>query len=1080
MKSITLLIIGLVSIAQSNAMQIDLSGQWRLKSDKDDKGLEQKWFASDLKDAGTIHLPGSLQEQGFGDKPSAKTEWTTRIGKELLSDPRFQNYIQAEDFKSPFWLTPQRHYVGPAWYQRIVSIPKDWTGDHITLFLERPHWKTTVWVDEQEIGSADSLGTPHEYDLMGVMTPGEHRLTIRVDNRVIIPVGDDAHSVSDQTQTNWNGIVGQILLTAGEESGWIFDDVQIYPDVKTKIIKVCVDFKKPLGNLYGKLFVHAETAGEILAEKKITVNLKGDKNRVEFKYDMGKNVRLWDEFSPNLYTLKLRFKEGPRKGRPFKGQYQTTFGMRQLGVNGTQFTINSRNIFLRGTLECCIFPKTGYPPTDVESWKKILRVCKAHGLNHIRFHSWCPPEAAFAAADEMGFYYQIEASCWATFGNGTAVDQWIYQECDRMLKAYGNHPSFILMAPSNEPGGKKRDPFLADLVKYLIQKDPRRRYTAGAGWPRLEENQYHITSAVRLQNYRHLRLTDTPQTAVDYREFVKQYSVPIISHEIGQWCVYPNPTERFKYTGSLAGGNIEIARDILEKAGMGSLGQDFVMASGKFQALLYKQEIESALRTPGFGGFQLLDLHDFPGQGMAPVGVLDCFWESKGYITAEQYSRFCGPTVPLARMEKMVFTNDQTFEAIIDVAHYGPTDITVSPVCYVRDDTGRVLKTIAMEKKAVPTGGLTNLGTITLPLAEFQKAQKLNLEIALDNLNIANDWNFWVYPAVLPANDAKSIHITETMDEKTAEILNTGGKVLLMPQAYRLKAETFGTFKPVFWNLITFPNRREHTLGILCDTKQPALADFPTDYYSNWQWQDLLARSNPIILDDIDGSIEPMVRVIDDWNRCRKLAILFEVALGKGKLLICSIDLNSDLENRPVARQLRYSLLNYMQSDAFKPQKAVSIDAIRNLFKAPGAVQKLKAKVISVDSEESGNEGAKAIDNDPMTFWHTAWISSHKPYSHEIVIELEKTVSLKGITYLPRQDGESNGWVAKYEIYVAEENGKWEQPAAKGKLDKVDMPQKVVFEIPARGRFIRFVATSGFGEDPFCSIAELDLLTEEK
>ncbi|MGH2272270.1 discoidin domain-containing protein [Anaerohalosphaeraceae bacterium U12dextr] len=1056
------------------AATMDLSGDWEVALDRENQGVEQTWFASKLKDARPVRLPGSLQEQGLGDKPSAKTAWTTRIGKELLSDPRFQSYIQSEDFKSPFWLTPLRHYVGAAWYQRMITLP----NKAHSIFLERPHGKTTVWVDDMKLGSCDSLGTPHKYDIRGIQ-PGQHRLTICVDNRVGVPVGDDAHSVSDQTQSNWNGIVGRIEVTTCEDNDpWVFDDVQVYPDIQANTITVRVDMENAQGLREGKLTASVQAIGtdiqQILPEQIIPVRLKDKQTRVEFTYAMGKEVRLWDEFSPSLYRLRLAFEQSQRQGEPSRSLYQTTFGMRELGVKGTQFTINGRTLFLRGTLECCIFPLTGYPPTDVESWKKILRVCKAYGLNHIRFHSWCPPEAAFAAADAMGFYYQVEASCWATFGEGTAVDGWIYQEGDRMLKAYGNHPSFILMAPSNEPHGRQRDAFLAKLIDSWEKKDSRRRYTAGSGWPTIEANDYHVVQDVRVQRYPTLRLSDTPQTFTDYRDFIARHQVPVISHEIGQWCAYPNFAERWKYSGVLKGGNIEIARDRLEKAGMGSLGQDFLMASGKFQTLLYKHEIESALRTPGFGGFQLLDLHDFPGQGTAPVGVLDCFWESKGYVTPEQYHRFCGPTVPLARMKSRVFTHDQTFKTTVDVAHYGASDITVEPVWFVRRANGQVVSTGKLETKRVPTGGLTSLGEIEIPLTMFRTAQKLTLEVALGTPSPSNDWDFWVYPASVPAVDTSEVRIAEQLDDPTVECLKQGGKVLLTPPANRLKARTLGTFRPIFWNRITFASQPEHTLGILCDPAHPALAEFPTDFYSNWQWQDLLDHSKPVVLDELDSSITPIVRLIDDWNLCRRLAVLFEVQVGKGRLLLCSMDIHNDLDRRPVARQLRYSLLRYMESEAFKPAVSVSIEAIQGLFQKPSAMQSLQAKVVFTDSQERGYEGSKAIDGDPATMWHTAWTADKTPYPHEIRIELAQDIEIYGFSCLLRQDGNRNGRVAEYACYVSPDGKNWGTPAAEGILKE----EPVRFGKPVKGRFFRFVALKGYNNDPFASVAELDLIIE--
>jgi hypothetical protein len=910
--------------------EIDLSGQWNFKLDRDNVGITEKWFSQQLSDK--ITLPGSLQEQGFGDKPSAKTQWTSRIGMQLLSDPRFTEYVNSNDFKCPFWLTPDRHYVGRAWYQRQVSIPEAWRDKRIVLYLERPHWKTTVWVDSRQAGSCDSLGAPHEYDLSGLMEPGnKHTLTICVDNDYVIPVGKDAHSISDQTQSNWNGITGKILLAAGPKV-WI-DDTQVFPDVVNKCIKVDIQ----LGNLtkqggQGLLIISAESSNSANKHqapvKNVPVEWNQETGNVSFEYDMG-DCLLWDEYKPSLYNLTLAL-----KGRNVDSVKRVQFGMRELGIDDKQFTINGRKIFLRGTLECCIFPQHGYPPTDVEEWKRIIEIAKSHGLNHFRFHSWCPPEAAFAAADEEGFYLQVEGSCWAGFGNGTALDKWIYEEIDRMIKAYGNHPSFCFFSPSNEPSGKNRDQFLGQLLQSLKERDNRRFYVAGAGWPQIKENQYSIESAVRLHNWKVLKFNRPPQTYDDYREHVNARPVPVVGHEIGQWCAYPDLEEDKQYTGVLKAKNIEIFRDKLQKAGMGHLAHKFLMASGKFQTLLYKQEIETALRTPHFAGFQLLDLHDFPGQGTAPVGILNSLWQSKGYCSPQRYKRFCNDVVPLARMKKRSFTNDANFEAVIDVANYSAEDLSnVEFVWKIKRDNGTAVNTGKFNVDAIPTGGLTSVGNIACGLSDIKEPAKLNLEIDLSGLPYANDWDFWVFPATLPSLDTTDIYIAMGLDEQIKNKLDAGSKVLLLFPPSSVAGNTVGSFQPIFWNRITFPKNKVHTLGILCDPNHPALAEFPTDFHASWQWQDLLDNSQPIIMDKLPREISPVLQPIDDWNDSRKLGLLFEVRVGAGKLLICSIDIYNDLENRITARQLQYSLMSYMASEQFNPQAELTFDQIKGLFK---------------------------------------------------------------------------------------------------------------------------------------------------
>ena len=377
-----------------------------------------------------------------------------------------------------------------------------------------------------------------------------------------------------------------------------------------------------------------------------------------------------------------------------------TFGLREIGAEGKQFVLNGRPAFFRGTLECCIFPLTGYPPTDVQSWKRIIRVCKAHGLNLIRFHSWCPPEAAFVAADELGFYFQVECAVWTNPGDDKALGDWLYAESERIVRAYGNHPSFVLLTHGNEP--QRQEPRcvpgrLGQLLEAARPAPPRHQRlglpaTAREPVPRLSPECRGPHGWL----------------GKDYLKDVQAFTVPVIVHEMGQWCVYPNFDEISKYTGPLKPKNFEIFRDSLAEHGMLDQWRDFLRASGKLQALCYKEEIEAALRTPGIGGFELLDLHDFPGQGTALVGVLDPFWESKGYITPAQYRRFCNATVPLARVLKRVWTADETFSAEVEVAHFGPAPLENAVAAWkLVSADGQTLAKGEFPAKTIPLGQST-------------------------------------------------------------------------------------------------------------------------------------------------------------------------------------------------------------------------------------------------------------------------------------------------------------------------------------------------------------------------------------
>jgi hypothetical protein len=462
-----------------------------------------------------------------------------------------------------------------------------------------------------------------------------------------IDPGENSHSISDHTQSNWNGIVGEISLISRELVS--IDDVRIFSDVPNKQITIRVEILSKLEEaLTAELNLEAISTNGLHKgpESVHEMRIEPGANTAEFTYEMGSGALLWDEFSPNIYQLTLDL-----RAENFQTKKQLNFGLREFKIDGTRFAINGRPIFLRGTLECAIFPKTGYPATDVAEWKRIYTVIKSHGLNHMRFHSWCPPEAAFTAADEEGIYLQVECSSWAnqssSIGDGKPIDTFIQDESERIVKEYGNHPSFVMMTYGNEPAGDNMIPFLKEFVTSWKNKDNRRIYTAGAGWPEVDFNDYHNTYKPRIQGWgeqlKSVINAEPPKTNYDWwsRNKMPDDGKPVVSHEIGQWCVYPNFKEMPKYTGPLKPRNFEIFKESLEAHQMSNLADSFLLASGKLQTLCYKADIEAALRTKDFAGFQLLDLHDFPGQGTALIGVLDPFWEEKGYVTPQEYSRFC-------------------------------------------------------------------------------------------------------------------------------------------------------------------------------------------------------------------------------------------------------------------------------------------------------------------------------------------------------------------------------------------------------------------------------------------------------
>ncbi len=921
------------SCEQEKSPVMDLSGTWQFQMDSLDAGEQEEWYATKLND--TIQLPGSMAENGKGNDITLDTYWMGNMWNDSLwyKSPKYAEYRQPGNIKVSFWLSPEKVYYGPAWYQKEINIPEDWKNKNIFLELERPHWESSLWLDGKKVNSKNSLGTAHIYDLAEFLTPGKHSISLRIDNRIKdIDVGRDAHSISDNTQTNWNGIVGDIQLVAKPQV--YIDLVKINPDVEGKEVEVKIQLKNTTGSPQEISLTLDAKGAEELPSKAEKFQIDADRE-ITMRYSMGKNPALWDEFNPNVYQMKLVL-----KSENSEDSKNVAFGMREFKADGKQFAINGRPVFLRGTLECAIFPLTGYPPTEVEEWKRIFNVIKDHGLNHMRFHSWCPPEAAFIAADKTGIYLQVEASAWATIGDGEPIDEWLYKEAQDILDAYGNHPSFVMMAYGNEPHGDHHKKYLQKFVDHFKEREKTKVFTAGAGWPFMESADYFNSPAPRIQHWaeglKSIINSKQPQTVFDYDEIVENTSMPLVAHEIGQWCVYPNFKGMSKYTGVLKPKNFEIFQKTLEENHMGQLADSLLLASGKLQALCYKADIEAALRTKNFAGFQLLDLHDFPGQGTALVGVLDAFWGEKGYISPVEYSAFSGETVPLARMEKRIFLNSDTLKASVEIAHYGEKAFKgVVPKWKIEKADGSIFTKGEFSKKDVEIGNGIPLGDVAIPLNKIEKAEQLTLSVTVEDHT--NTWDVWVYPEEKKTiSNEGTIRVVEKLNASTIDYLKKGGKVLLNITKDDVKSGKGGDigvgFSSIFWNTSWTNGQKPNTLGILCNPEHPAFNAFPTEYHSNWQWWDAMSNSNAIVLDQFSPNLKPIVRIVDDWFENRRTALIFEVKIGEGKLLISGVDLHTNLSERLEAQQLLYSLKNYMAGDQFDPKVKIAIEDIQSLF----------------------------------------------------------------------------------------------------------------------------------------------------
>lgn len=1042
-----LAILPLLLSAALAAETLDLAGEWKLALDPNDTGLAAGpagWHFPD-----TIRLPNTLTSAGKGDPLTRQPT----LDKETLQGLH------------------QRHsFIGPAWYQREIVIPSTWANKNVILELERVIWETRLWVNGIEAGSQNSLSTPHRFEISSQLRPGANSLTLRIDNREIFPIGI-GHAYTNATQTIWNGAVGKLALTA-------------LPKTRVEALRL-----RPDGNHIAANLTLRNTTGLPVAT---TIALRitdpagramppvtskhilppGDSTR-EIAINLGSSPTYWDEFTPSLYQV-----EASVTCPAGESSITEKYGHRTVTAEGRKLLINGRQTFLRGTLECAIFPKTGHPDMTGDEWEKIYTTLKAHGLNHLRFHSWCPPRAAFTAADKHGIYLQVELPNWSFhMGQRPVVDDYLRAEGERMFREFGNHPSFVLFCLGNELTGDYEA--MDRLVKHFRSLAPGKLHTSTAfsfsprGKSPGPEDDFFISQEthsgwVRGQGF----LNQTPpNTTSDYRKGLSSIKVPLVTHEVGQYNNYPNLAELPKYEGgALSALGYQAIRDDLARRGRLEDAPNLTRDSGKLAALLYKEDMERALRTPEQAGIQLLDLHDFPGQSTATVGLLDAFWDSKGFITAEKFRQFAGPVVPLARMEKFAWQNSETFVADLELANFSQGPLATTFTASLLAPDGATIASRAFGPATYPLGNGHKIGRFALSLGRFTAATRLELIISSADGAWKNSWPVWIFPAAAAPEPPANLLVLDSPGPVLREALAAGRSILLLPARAALAAPIDARFIPVFWSPLHFPDQ-PGTLGATIEPAHPAFAAFPTDTHTNWQWWELFSTSFAMDLDALEIKPVMPLRFVDKFNRNALPAALWEAKVGPGKLFVCTLDITSGLTKRPAARQLRRSILQYITSDNFAPAVELSSEQLGSLFKT------VRFKVGAEDRHPS-HPPELAVDGDVNSFWHTDWSAEGERLPARFIVDLGKERAVRGIRYTPRQDI-NRGRIERFRIEAGNDGKKWQVIGGERRLDDVKTAGLIEFEKPVKTRYLAMMVLSDHGRANHAAIAEIEPLTDD-
>ena len=896
-----------------NGERLSLAGEWTVFLDPDDTlGVGSRFSGGR-----TITLPGTLDDADLGEdnrvQPDMSTESLVRLRR-------------------------KHTYIGPAWYARTVEIPEEWKGRHIYLHLGRVLWESKVYIDGEEKDCGESLTTGHVLNL-GILEPGRHSVLLRIDNRLKYKISGKAdhqytkymsHSYTEETQSIWNGVIGDISLVSYGDTK--IESVNVIPSLSEGNVRISV-VSENLTKKDSKVRISMTVLspeGKEVAVHEDQVLLSPGENTYSTKLKISE-IKKWDEFTPSLYSIEVKM-----TGKHGCDLQKSSFGFRKIEARGNRLFINDRSLYLRGEVDCCVFPLTGYPPMNEDEWEKIMLTYRRFGLNHVRFHSWCPPAAAFDVADRLGMYLYIELPVWAfEIGKDFPTNAFMEREAERILKNYGNHPSFCFMSMGNELDGDFS--WINNFVDSLKSVDSRRLYTTTT----FTFAQSHGIVPEPADDFMTTQWTkdgwtrcqgkfdwQEPSFSQTFSEALSGIGKPVIVHEIGQYSIYPDLNEIEKYTGNLQPVNLLSVKNDLAKKGRLSEADNYFKATGQFSAILYKAEIEYHLRTPESNGFQLLGLKDYPGQGTAIVGMLDSFGDEKGIITCDKWRQFCSDVVPLVSFDKTVYGKNETFSGKFMLSNRSGIPVNVPVVWRLSDKEGETIIEGKLSAREYPAYSLTEGSSFSFTFSG-ETASAFTLIVSLEGKNIMNKWDLWYYPdskcPEIPENIV-IVHNVEDLENNIGKV----EKILFLPNAREVKGIKT-RFTPVFWSAVLFPDQ-PGSMGILCDPEHEAFSDFPTDFHADWQWWYILNNAIAVeIPENFSSSI--IVQVLDNIATNRLQSMVFEFGSNGTDILVCTVGYSDENRKNLPAEQLLKSLIQYISSDNFDPKNEISSAELIDMIK---------------------------------------------------------------------------------------------------------------------------------------------------
>lgn len=965
-------------------MEYDLSGVWQ--ADIGDGKLYP------------MTLPGTLDENRIGNRDTGSNQWHPDVALGNRSGEFEDNDTILTRF------TRKYTWEGEARISKNIAITVP-EGKRAFLEVERTR-QLKVLVDGKEIPEfkEGSLAANYVYEVTDNLT-GDNEITLLVSNHYEGWPHDDivySSMATDETQTNWNGVLGFIRVRM-EEAVFV-DEISVYPkDEKDfgieKIIEAIIetdtgketdlgretdietDIGKEADSGTGKLDIVVRISSEReyrgtmsicseALEYPVSIPVHVQPGITEYQItdlEVAAGVECWDEEAGKLYDVKVKLSGFEEK--------KTTFGIRTFGQDQKgRLTLNGRRIFLRSEANCAVFPETGYSPMDQKSWEHILNVYRGYGVNCVRFHSHCPPEAAFTVADRMGMLMQPELSHWNPRDAFESEESFNYyrRELRSILRQLANHPSFVMLTLGNElKTGECGHARMTELLNLARDMDSTRLYANGSnvhyGEIGCDKNSDFYTSSSFYDQDLRGTFADMkgyinhsyPSASHNFDEAMKKlrktYQKPVFSFEVGQYEILPDFHELELFGGITKADNLIAIKNRAEKRGLLQNWERQVEATGEMSRRAYREEVEAVLRTEGLSGISLLGLQDFPGQGTALVGMLNSHLEPKAYEFAkpEYFRKFFKSELPLVLLPKYTYENSEDLCADIKIANYGKSCIQgrvlveLSVLSKNNEDSKEAIKreegnreednreieqelqvqTMILPEVKVRQGSLGDAGSISFSLKNYTTPVQLQVKVSVEGNDCENSYGIWVYPEKIPVCPAE-VYETRTIDEESERIIREGGILYISPDATleNLPGSIQTQFTTDFWSVGTFAGQ-EGGMGQLIDENHPIFDDFPTSFHTDWQWWPMASQRAVILPDHIDAIVTEM----DSYATLRHMAQLFECRCGKAKVLFSTMNLQN-LQQYPEGRALQNSVYRYLTSEKFDPRQEMEETVLRGLL----------------------------------------------------------------------------------------------------------------------------------------------------